>query len=90
VPLGYGYEPDVDALLRELAAANERYEVLQRAHATLGQRLLAERLRFAEMLAALDQSDLDRVEAAFRIAELENQLEIAEAEAAEARGKQHE
>ena len=91
MPVGYGSEPDVDALLRELAAANERYEALKRAHSALGQRLLAERLRFAEMLAALDRSDLDRAKAAFRIAELENQLEIAEAEAAEARfGKQHE
>jgi hypothetical protein len=78
-------EQDPDALRRELEAANERYELLERAHKALGQRLLAERLRFAEMLAALDRADLDRAEAALRIAELENRLEIAEAEAAAAR-----
>jgi hypothetical protein len=83
-------DPHPDALLRELAAARERYEALQRAHTALGRRLLEERLRFAEMLAALDRSDLDRAEAALRIAELENRLEIAEAEAAEARfDRQH-
>jgi hypothetical protein len=84
-------DPDPDALLRELAAANERYELLQRAHEALGRRLLEERLRFAEMLSALDRPDLDRAEAALRIAELENRLEIAEAEAAAARlDKPHE
>lgn len=84
-------DPHPDALLQELAAANERYEVLQRAHRALGRRLLEERLRFAEMLAALDRPDLDRAEAALRIAELENRLEIAEAEAAAARfDRQHE
>jgi hypothetical protein len=82
---------DSNALRRELAAAQARYEALQRAHAALGQRLLEERLRVAEMLAGLDQSDLERAEAALRLAELENQLEIADAEAAEARfDKRHE
>jgi hypothetical protein len=78
-------DPDADALRRELASANERYELLEQAYRALGQRLLEERLRFAEMLEGLDRPDLDRAEAALRIAELENRLEIAEAEAAAAR-----
>jgi hypothetical protein len=76
---------EVDRLRHELAAANERYEGLIRAHRALEQRLLQERLQFAEMLTGLDRPDLDRAEAALRIAELENRLEIAEAEAAAAR-----
>jgi hypothetical protein len=60
----------------------QRHEALQRAHKALEQRLLAERLRFAEILDALDRSDRDRAEAELRIAELETRLEIAEAEAA--------
>jgi polysaccharide pyruvyl transferase len=69
-----------------LREADERYELLLRAHEARGHRLVTERLKFAEIIDRLEEPDgpLD-AETAHRIAELENAVFTAQADEAEAR-----
>jgi hypothetical protein len=73
-------------LLRALGHAEERYEALLRAYDRRGARLVEDRLRYAEIVEALEAAaDGLAAEAVERAAELQNQLEVARAEEAEAR-----
>jgi hypothetical protein len=73
-------------LARALGDANERYELLLRAHEARGDRLVTERLKFAEIIDRLEESGgALSSEAADRIAELENAVFTAQAAEAEAR-----
>jgi len=73
-------------LLRALSQAEERYQALLRAYEERGERLVQERLRYAEIVEALEAaSEGLSAETVSRGAELENQLEIALAAEAEAR-----
>jgi Polysaccharide pyruvyl transferase len=73
-------------LAQALRDADERYELLLRAHEARGDRLVTERLKFAEIIDRLEEPDGPRnAEAAHRIAELENAVFTAQADEAEAR-----
>jgi hypothetical protein len=74
------------ALARALRQTDERYRALLRAHQSRGERLVAERLRFGEIVDRMDEAG-GRVtpDAALRIAELENAVFTAQAAEAEAR-----
>jgi hypothetical protein len=73
-------------LLRSLGQAEERYQALLRAYEQRGERLVQERLRFAEIVNGLEAagSGLSPTSVS-RAAELETQLEIVHAAEAEAR-----
>jgi hypothetical protein len=82
-------DADADAaeLARNLAEAERRHDALLRAYAARGERLLAERLRVAEILdakEAVEGADV-RLRALLELAEARNRLEILDAEAAAAR-----
>jgi hypothetical protein len=73
-------------LARALGEANARYELLLRAHEARGDRLVTERLKFAEIIDRLEEAGGTlTAEAAQRIAELENAIFTAQAAEAEAR-----
>jgi hypothetical protein len=75
-----------EGLLRALAHAEERYEALLRAYDQRGERIVRERLRYAEIVDGLEAAAAGLpAEAVLRAAELETQLEIASAAEAEAR-----
>jgi hypothetical protein len=74
------------ALARALSQAEERYRALLRAHESRGERLVAERLRFGEIVDRLEEAGGRLTpDAALRIAELENAVFTAQAAEAEAR-----
>jgi len=77
---------NVPALLRALDHAEERYRALLRAYEQRGERLVEDRLRYAEIVEGLETA-ADGLPAEFvaRQSELENQLEVASAAEAEAR-----
>jgi Polysaccharide pyruvyl transferase len=73
-------------LLRTLEQAEERYQALLRAYEARGERLVRERLRYAEIVEGLEAAAGGRsAEAVSREAELQTRLEMAEAAEAEAR-----
>jgi hypothetical protein len=73
-------------LLRSLGQAEERYQALHRAYERRGERLVQERLRFAEIVDGLEAAGSAlSPESISRAAELETQLEIVHAAEAEAR-----
>jgi hypothetical protein len=75
-----------ERLEQAFLASEERYAALLAAYEARGERLVAERVRFAEIVVKLDES-AGRIppEAASRIAELENSVFTAQAAEAEAR-----
>jgi hypothetical protein len=74
------------ALAQALSQAEERYRALLRAHEARGERLVGERLKFAEIVDRLEEARGGlSAEAAERIAELENAVFTAQAAEAEAR-----
>lgn len=74
------------ALLRALDQAEERYRALLRAYEERGERLVQERLRYAEIVEGLEAaSEGVSAETVSRGAELENRLEIVAAAEAELR-----
>jgi hypothetical protein len=73
--------PSVTTLARALADAELRADLLLRAYEARGNRLVAERLRFAELIDALD-ADIEKAELAVHNEELRSQ--IARMDAAEA------
>jgi hypothetical protein len=75
----------LEELAQALAQADERYQALTEAHTARGERLVSERIRFAEIVDRLDESNGTLpAEAALRIAELENTVFTAQAAEAEA------
>jgi hypothetical protein len=73
-------------LMQALALAEERYRALLAAHEARGERLVTERMRFAEIVDRLDASHgVLPADAALRIAELENAVFVAQAAEAELR-----
>jgi hypothetical protein len=72
---------------RELAEAERRHDALLRAYSARGERLVAERMRFAELLDATEAESRGdvTVETLLELAEMGNRLETLEAEAAETR-----
>ena len=73
-------------LAQALIQSQERYQALLEAHAARGERLVNERMRFAEIVDGLDASNgALPPDAAERIAELENAVFIAQAAEAEVR-----
>jgi hypothetical protein len=73
-------------LLQTLDQAEERYRALLRAYEERGERLVRERLRYAEIVAGLEAAEGGRsADAVSRELELQTRLEIAEAAEAEAR-----
>jgi Polysaccharide pyruvyl transferase len=81
-----GDERTPAALGRALSHAHERYEALLRAHDVRGERLVTERLKFADIVDRLEQAGGGlSAEAAQRTADLENAVFTAQAAEAEAR-----
>jgi hypothetical protein len=81
---GKGHMPE--KLAQALLQSEERYRALLHAHAARGERLVSERMRFAEIVERLEASDGTLPpEAALRIAELENAVFTAQASEAEVR-----
>jgi hypothetical protein len=79
-----GHMPE--KLAQALLQSEERYRALLQAHAARGERLVSERMRFAEIVERLEASDGTLPpEAALRIAELENAVFTAQASESEAR-----
>jgi Polysaccharide pyruvyl transferase len=75
-----------ERLEEALLASEERYAALLSAYEARGERLVTERMRFAEIVDRLDESGGSiPPEAASRIAELENAVFTAQAAEAEAR-----
>jgi hypothetical protein len=75
-----------EELLQALVASEERHVALLSAYEARGERLVSERMRFAEIVERLDESGgTIPPDAALRIAELENAIFTAQAVEAEAR-----
>lgn len=79
-----GARPGLPAMARELAAARERQRALLRDREALRERLVEERLRFAEIVDALEGAGGGSSEIADRAAELRGWVEILEARVAQA------
>jgi len=79
-----GERPGLPAMARELAAARERERALLRDREALRDRLVEERLRFAEIVDALEAAGGGDARTAERAAELRGWVEILEARAARA------
>jgi hypothetical protein len=79
-----GERPGLAAMARELAAARERERSLLREREALRARLVEERLRFAEIVDALEATGGGDARMAERAAELRGWVEILEARAARA------
>jgi hypothetical protein len=75
-----------EQLAQALLQSEERYRALLEAHKARGERLVSERMRFAEIVERLEASDgALPADTALRIAELENAVFIAQAAEVEAR-----
>ena len=75
-----------DELAQALLRNDERYRALLAAHDARGERLVSERMRFAEIIEGLEASDgAIPADVALRLAELENAVFTAQAAEAEAR-----
>lgn len=79
-----GERPGLPAMARALAAARERQRALLRDREALRTRLVEERLRFAEIVDALEGAGGGDARIAERAAELRGWVEILEARAARA------
>jgi polysaccharide pyruvyl transferase WcaK-like protein len=79
-----GERPGLPAMARELAASEERRRALLRERDALSARLVEERLRFAEIVDALEATGGGDARIAERAAELRGWVEVLEARAARA------
>lgn len=77
-------------LARALREAERRHDSLMRAYAARGERLLAEQLRLAETLDAIETREGDGARARLDLAEARNRIEVLDAQAAEARRERDE
>jgi hypothetical protein len=68
-----------------LREAERRHDTLRRAYAERGERLLAEQLRVAETLDAMEAGEGNDARARLDLAEARNRIEVLDAQAAEAR-----
>lgn len=79
-----------ERLEQALHEAERRHDSLMQAYTARGERLLAEQLRVAETLDAMEAGEGDDTRARLDLAEARNRIEVLDAQAAEARHERDE